>query len=622
MTLNKKIVTLFSGVIIFVTTFITILSNYNFREESITINKSNVATTSILISQIVELFLDDKAHLLSQFSPVLTDKGEIKSQQDLAHKLKVLQDSSKAHHTFFGLPDGRVFSEGSFVKNLNAKESEREWYEKGMQGEKTIRTQVYTDTKGNLLFAFAAPVYIENKIKGIVAINITMDTISSLVKSLSAKNKIFIYRNDGYIMSAEFPDDIGKNIYDIHPEYETLKNQDAMTYINEGQEYYITKHQGNSGWMVVSYESMNDINKASNDNLYLSILVTFVFLCLSIFSIYLFVEKYIYSVIGGEPAEIGKIVSAMANGNISQQLIETGKETGIYASVLVLSKKLADVLNLSATISDNVASSSEELNAVMNDSAKNAQDELSQIELIATAISQLSSTSQEVSINAVQAEDETKKAITNVNEGQQLLNESIALTQEIDSSVQQTASMIEELKNNTIEIGDVIDVISGISSQTNLLALNAAIEAARAGEQGRGFAVVADEVRNLAAKTQESTKNIQEIITKLQMQSGKANDNMMENLYSIKNSVALAESVKKSFDEIAYSVQSISDINALVATASQEQLSVTEEISVNATYALDLVNQNVSAANQIQRASKELSELADKQKNELLFFKL
>lgn len=257
----------------------------------------------------------------------------------------------------------------------------------------------------------------------------------------------------------------------------------------------------------------------------------------------------------------------------------------------------------------------------MSDTAKNSQLELAQVEEISTAISELSSTSKEVTTNASHAEEEAQKAITNVSNGRSTLENSIALTININESVQQTAEMITALRDDAINIGEVTDVIRSISEQTNLLALNAAIEAARAGEAGRGFAVVADEVRNLAAKTQESTINIQGIISQLQAQSENANKNMLENVHSIQELVNLTESVKESFNEIVTAVQSISDINTLVATASQEQFSVTEDIAKNTTRTFDLVTQNVSAVNQTQQAADELSKLAVAQKTELDFFK-
>ncbi len=201
-----------------------------------------------------------------------------------------------------------------------------------------------------------------------------------------------------------------------------------------------------------------------------------------------------------------------------------------------------------------------------------------------------------------------------------MLRDSISLTVNINESVQETAQMISMLKHDTLNIGEVTDVINSISEQTNLLALNAAIEAARAGEAGRGFAVVADEVRSLAAKTQQSTTSIQEMITKLQAQSEKANKNMMDNVNLIQESVELAENVKESFDDIVSSVQSISDVNTLVATASQEQFHVTEDISRNTTHTFDLVAKNVAAINQTRLSSNDLFKLLADQKVELDFF--
>lgn len=285
-------------------------------------------------------------------------------------------------------------------------------------------------------------------------------------------------------------------------------------------------------------------------------------------------------------------------------------------------KKLSSLIEELSRSADTSLTSSEELTIVMQNTSQNTQSELSQIDEISTAITELSSTSKEVSSNATQAEEETLKAIENVNQGNKALDRATVLTENINNSVQETAQMIEELRNNAVDIGEVTNVISSISEQTNLLALNAAIEAARAGEQGRGFAVVADEVRTLAAKTQESTKNIQAIISKLQAQSEKANDNMISNVSSIQESVELSENVKSSFDDIAQSVQAISDMNTLVATASQEQYSVTEDISKNTTRTFDLVNENVTALSQTLQATQELARLAEKQNAELSFFKI
>lgn len=365
---------------------------------------------------------------------------------------------------------------------------------------------------------------------------------------------------------------------------------------------------------------ITDLNNNINNSIYSTSLIILSILTITIISS-VFISKLLIS----QALQLSQIVASVSKN----------KDLTIRAEVLsedelgVSTKYLNDMLNEFHSIlqkmdigSAQLATSAEESNVVMGVTAENSQHELAQIEEISTAISELSSTSKEVTLNATQAEEQAQSAINNVNIGKQHLDESILLTESINISVQQTAVMIEELKTNTINIGEVTSVISSISDQTNLLALNAAIEAARAGEQGRGFAVVADEVRNLAAKTQQSTQHIQDIISKLQSQSEKANNNMIENVTLIRKSVLLSEDVKTSFNDIANSVQTISDINTLVATASQEQYSVTEDIARNTTRTFDLVNENVSSIHQTQQVSQELAILAEQQKTEISLFKL
>ncbi len=392
--------------------------------------------------------------------------------------------------------------------------------------------------------------------------------------------------------------------------------QSRPKYVDQMRVIFEKIHDGEEEFLQSRYVALSDSLSSSVVNL----IILSIICCVISGSFLMFINH----LLGKNITEMSDAIKQLAGGVLKPlELVPSKNEFFKIKKTYNQSiEQLSQLIKELTSSSENTNSASDNLSQLMTSTADNMQNVLTRVESISTAISELSSTSKEVSSNAVQAEDETRKATENVKHGNKALDKSIVLTQSINNSVQETAGMIEELKNSAVNIGEVTNVISSISEQTNLLALNAAIEAARAGEQGRGFAVVADEVRQLAGKTQESTQNIQEIISKLQEQSEKANNNMIANVASIQESVELSDNVKSSFDDIANSVEVISGINTLVATASQEQYSVTEEIAQSTVTMFDLVSENVGAVDQAQRSASELSSLAEKQNKELSFFKV
>jgi len=313
---------------------------------------------------------------------------------------------------------------------------------------------------------------------------------------------------------------------------------------------------------------------------------------------------------------------SMSEGDMTKRIPNQGNnELGLLAKCFnKTAEKMSSLTEQLISVADNVASSSNSLASTMHQSDINSQQMLMQVEQAATAVNEMSSTALEISRNATDAESSTTEASENVNNGHHYLTLSDAVAEKISHSVEESVAIVNQLKLHSDEIGSVIDVIDSISAQTNLLALNAAIEAARAGEKGRGFAVVADEVRSLAAKTQQSTIEIQEIITILQTQVKEADENMQSNSKLIVESQEIASQVKGAFSGITKSVQTISDMNSQVATASTEQSSVTEEISKNISVIVEMVNQNVEGIGESSKESVRLSEQSENQKDILSFY--
>ncbi len=274
---------------------------------------------------------------------------------------------------------------------------------------------------------------------------------------------------------------------------------------------------------------------------------------------------------------------ASGEGDLSLRLEVEGKdEIGALASSLnQFLDKLHNLISKLANTSSQVSESANELSNLNTLAQNKIVTQHSSIDMVATAMNEMSATVQDVAKSASVAASAAQKADKDAQQGKELVNTSAESIQELAKDVDRAADAINALAEDTEAVGTVLDVIRGIAEQTNLLALNAAIEAARAGEQGRGFAVVADEVRTLAGRTQESTTEIQAIIERLQGRAQNAVSVMDTGKTNAQTSVNQAELAGESLVAITDAVTSISDMNTQIASAAEEQSSVSDEINRN-----------------------------------------
>lgn len=327
-----------------------------------------------------------------------------------------------------------------------------------------------------------------------------------------------------------------------------------------------------------------------------------------------FISKVIINNIVTPIKEVMNTLNDMAqNNDLTKRMnFSSNDEVGAMGkSFNMFVNKLQSLVAGIAAASEQLSKAAEKTSVVSVTTNQNIAQQKHETIKVASAITQMATKVQDVAANAEKASSAATKGDHDSKTGKQAVDEIVLSIDELAAEINNSTTVISKLKLDSENIGTVLDVIKSIAEQTNLLALNAAIEAARAGEQGRGFAVVADEVRSLAQKTQDSTHQIEKLISTLQQGSDNAVNSMAQNKNSIEGLVSKATNATNSLNAITQSVGSITEMNSLIATAAEQQSQVVKEININVHNIQQVSEDTAQGSEEVSQASQQIAELSE-----------
>ncbi|WP_217528504.1 methyl-accepting chemotaxis protein [Vibrio metschnikovii] len=553
-------------------------------------------------------------------------------QPDVVPFLQQARKAGGFDDIFFGTVNGEMYRSHPERNRADYDPRTRLWYRDAANAGKQIITTAYQDAITNaLLVTIAEPIRHNGQLRGVVGADVLIDQLISDVLSIDAGDNAYamlIDTQDGYFLAHPDKRLLLKPVSSLDSALtmnaiqQAANSRQLMTLNHNGQESLFYFDRVTDTPWVFAVQMDKNTEFAAHTQLLTGLLITAIFITL----IVVLIVSWLVSFLFRDLLRVSKALEEIAtgDGDLTQRLEpRSDDEVGQLANnfnifvgnMHTMVSKLSEVSASLSSQSHMTAAHAEERSARI----RMQQDE---INMVATAINEMAAATQEIANNSEHTAQNSSEAVTACVDGSKQVSQTQNSILSLAKEVQVATGVIQELEEHGNQISTILSTIQGIAEQTNLLALNAAIEAARAGEQGRGFAVVADEVRVLSQRTHASTKEIQTMIEMLQGTTGKAVGIMNDSRMLADTSVDDAHSAAASLMQIHHAVERISDMATQIASAAEEQASVTSEITRNTVGIRDVSNDLAEEAHEAAAQAAELSQLSYQLDQEIRRFKL
>jgi len=595
-----------------------LFNDYRQRQALSSSTEATMQELGSLTTSNIQTWLESRIQLLQSLSQQVAVDGN--APASLKRIIDLPAYTGNFQLSYFGGADGVMFSVPAGNRAPDYDPRARGWYKAANSAQQTIVTEPYiAASSGKLVITVATPVQRQGQMLGVAGADIDLTSVSAIINSLN-----FGGHGHAFIVSAE-----GKIL--IHPDSKLVLKTLAEAYPNGAPQVSpgLKEVEFDGKTQLISFTRVNGVPSADwyvalvldKDTAFsmlsefrTSALIAMVIAVLIIIGLLGMLIRVLMQPL----LTMGRAMHDIAEGegDLTKRLVIHGNDefgalgTSFNRFVERIHSSIREVSSATGQVNEVAL----RVVAASNSSMYNSDQQANRTNSVAAAINQLGAAAQEIAQNAALASQHSSDARSLAVDGQQVVDKTIQAMQQLSAKISDSCGNIETLNSNTVNIGQILEVITSISQQTNLLALNAAIEAARAGEAGRGFAVVADEVRNLAHRTQDSAQQVQKMIEELQVGARQAVTIMTESQRESESSVGIANQAGERLGSVTQRIGEIDGMNQSVATATEEQTAVVESINVDINEINTLNQEGVENLQATLRACSDLEQQASRLK--------